>query len=189
MEARSGLARAPVDWAWFERALQTDDKWFVSAVFAKASVPKRLLAPLITAGVRERDPSANRWLIEPCVNSYGSLRVLQELKSIFQAGENRERGGVASASYWTWGNPKNEDVREVWEELNALFLREFINNENVDVRRRILIGLPLTKFPRSLASEVSKAVEIARAHPDEFLRHRVEVQLRDDVGPLRPLPT
>jgi hypothetical protein len=59
-------------------------------------------------------------------------------------------------------------------------LREFVNNDHVDVRRCILPGLPLrqTAYPQELHGLVDAAVAIARAHPDEYIRHRVEHQVR-----------
>jgi hypothetical protein len=65
-------------------------------------------------------------------------------------------------------------------EWNEAALREFVGNEDLDVRRCILPGLPLwpSAYPVELHPLVEEAVAIARSHPDEYLRHRVEHQIR-----------
>jgi hypothetical protein len=64
-----------------------------------------------------------------------------------------------------------------------------VSNEDVDVRRELITRLELQ--PRLYAKEhrhlVAEAIAIARSHPDEFIRHRVEVQL-GLVGVIRAVP-
>jgi hypothetical protein len=57
------------------------------------------------------------------------------------------------------------------------------------VRRGILPGLELEEsaYPESLRPLVAQAVEIARNHDDDYIRHRVEVQLGNERL-LKPLP-
>ncbi|MEU1454628.1 hypothetical protein [Streptomyces avermitilis] len=49
------------------------------------------------------------------------------------------------------------------------------------MRRCVLPGLPLRKsiYPPELHALVDAAVAIARSHPDEYIRHRVEHQVGD----------
>jgi hypothetical protein len=65
------------------------------------------------------------------------------------------------------------DLRIRWREAA---LREFVANADLDVRRCILPGLTLNPgdYPDGLRDLVAAAVTIARAHPDEYIRHRVE---------------
>jgi hypothetical protein len=69
-----------------------------------------------------------------------------------------------------------EDLRTRWREAA---LREFVSNEDLDVRRCILPGLSLKPalYPDDLKDLVATAVRIARAHPDDYIRHRVEHQI------------
>ncbi|MEW2378503.1 hypothetical protein AB0883_20695 [Micromonospora sp. NPDC047812] len=55
----------------------------------------------------------------------------------------------------------------------------FVTNEDLDVRRCILPGLDLGRqqYPEDLHETVAEAIRIARTHPDEYLRHRVEHQI------------
>jgi hypothetical protein len=57
--------------------------------------------------------------------------------------------------------------------------REFISNEDIDVRRCILPGLSLRSkhYPAELHALVTEAIRIGRAHPDEYIRHRVEIRV------------
>ena len=68
------------------------------------------------------------------------------------------------------------DVVAAWREAS---LREFVGNEDLNVRCCILPGLRLdpTSYPSELRALVDTAVAIARSHPDEYIRHRVEVQV------------
>lgn len=71
-----------------------------------------------------------------------------------------------------------------------VLLTTFVRNPDVDVRRRILPHLELRSvagYPEELRPMVAEAIAIARAHPDEYIRHRLEVQL-GNAGTLMALP-
>jgi hypothetical protein len=161
-------------------------------------LPEEFFGPLIMAGVYDSDPSFNRQFIGPAVTAFGRRRVRIALIEVLRTGTNAERAGAARAWYWT-GIPMRvagvdssgayiytpeslaereavADLRAQWQE-NAL--REFISNEDLDVRRCILPGLELNPAKRPAESRelVTEAVRIARAHPDEYIRHRVEHQV------------
>jgi hypothetical protein len=55
-------------------------------------------------------------------------------------------------------------------------LREFVANDDIHVRRSILPGLSLSAahYPGELHGLVAS---IARSRPDEYIRHRVEIQV------------
>ncbi len=190
-EARKRVAQnTPGDWQWLENALADPDrKWFVADVFKSQPVPRRLFGPMLRAGVLERNPSLNRRFVEPCVRSLGGGRVLAELLRYLEAGTNAEKAGAASALYWAGGNPRGEELGELRERLRCQMLREFVANPDVDVRRRIIPMLRLEPeaYPEELRPLIPVAVEIARSHPDEYIRHRVEVQLGDG-GPFMAIP-
>ncbi|MFD0631633.1 hypothetical protein [Catenulispora yoronensis] len=151
--------------------------------------------PLIGAAVYEPDPSFNRWFVEPAINAFGRRRVRVELLTFLRTGTDRERAGSARAWYWTGlplrhqklragtlaeemddGADEALDVVTAWREAS---LREFVGNENLDVRRCILPGLRLDpeSYPPEVRALVDTAVAIARSHPDEYIRHRVEIQV------------
>ncbi len=69
-------------------------------------------------------------------------------------------------------------VADLVSEWRETALREFVMNEDLDVRRCIIPGLPLRagRYPADLHELVQEAVRIARAHPDDYIRHRVEIQ-------------
>jgi hypothetical protein len=117
-----------------------------------------------------------------------------------RAGVNAERAGAARASYWAsaswrWKWASGESGRGWWaherpldpdgslaslqREWREAILREFVANDDVDVRRSILPGLPLSAahYPDELHGLVARAISIARSHPDEYIRHRVEIQV------------
>jgi hypothetical protein len=189
--ARKRLAQnTPDDWQWLTDALDHPQRrWFVAEIFRLHPVPRRFLSTLLRAGVLEWNPSANRRFIEPCVRCLGVRRVLEELLRYLETGTDAEKAGAASALYWARDNPRGEDVTELEDRLRCRLLQEFVGNPDVDVRRRIIPGLQLEPevYPEELRPLIPVAIGIARSHPDEYIRHRVEVQLGAG-GLLKPIP-
>ncbi|GAA0294361.1 hypothetical protein GCM10010302_36250 [Streptomyces polychromogenes] len=152
---------------------------------------------LIKAAVHDPDPSFNRHFLEPALNAFGHSRVQAALLGYLRAGTDLERAGAASAWYWSALPLRMPTVRAehpaatapaepdgaptVAAEWYETALREFVSNEHLDVRRRLLPGLSLRKsdWPPELHDLVDAAVAIARSHPDEYIRHRVEHQVGD----------
>jgi hypothetical protein len=184
------------DWQWLTASLEDPDrKWFVAAVFEKQPVPKRLLSAFLRAAVYEENPSFNRQFIEPCVRSYGSTRVATTLLRYLENGTNHERAGAASAFFWCLGlngsrGTPSEDISASVAPFQERALRAFVGNDDLAVRRRIIPMLALRpgSYPPTLASLVARAIDIARTHSDEYIRHRVEVQLGVSTL-LWPLPS
>jgi hypothetical protein len=160
-----------------------------------AAFPEEAFEVLLRAAVYDRNPSFNRWFVEAALNAFGRGRVRARLLAHLQAGTDAERAGAARAWYWTalpLDHPRiralgaaedhagPDDASVGVSEWNEAALREFVGNEDLDVRRCILPGLPLwpSAYPVELHPLVEEAVAIARSHPDEYLRHRVEHQIR-----------
>ncbi|HVG43154.1 MAG TPA: hypothetical protein VM890_00435 [Longimicrobium sp.] len=180
--ARKRVGRNPPDdWQWLAEALaDAERKWFVANVFKLHPVPRRLFGPMLRAGVLEPNPSSNRMFIEPCVESLGGRRVLEELLRYLESGSDAEKAGAVSALYWVRGNPRNEELDDLRERFRCRMLREFVDNPDLNVRRRIIPMLHLVEpeaYPEELRPLIEVAVQVARSHPDEYIRHRVEVQL------------
>ncbi|MFC6599138.1 hypothetical protein [Kitasatospora paranensis] len=157
--------------------------------------PEESFEVLLRAAVYDANPSFNRWFVEAALNAFGRGRVRSRLIGYLQAGTGAERAGAARAWYWTALSLDHPRLRAVSpagdrqepdddavgvREWHEAALREFVANEDPDVRRCILPGLPLrpSAFPAELHPLVEEAVAIARSHPDEYLRHRVEHQVR-----------
>ncbi|MFI7708615.1 hypothetical protein [Nonomuraea sp. NPDC049480] len=157
-------------------------------------LPEAAFDTLILAAVYDPDPSLNRQFVEPALKSFGHRRVQTALVSLLTTGTDSEKAGAARAWYWAQIPLRSkggaripdeerkkeydalEDVRTQWREAA---LGEFITNEDLDVRRCILPGLDLnpSHYRAELREAVSAAVHIARTHPDEYIRHRVEHQV------------
>jgi hypothetical protein len=210
-DARSLLSKAPTeDWKLLGAALHDQErKWLVAEVFSKAPVPKRLFNVMLRAAVHEINPSLNRYFVEPCIAAFGHRAVNEALLEYVEQGNDFEKAGAINALYWGGMHLQFDDYRrgltlehatpesrtaylelkDVWERKRSLFLREFVSNENVDVRRSIIPSLNLDEadYPNDLKLLIAQAVEIARNHEDEYIRHRVEVQLGNERL-LKPLP-
>ena len=210
-EARRMLSSAkPDDWETLRQALRDGKrKWLVAAMFSRSPVPKRLLAPMIHAAIDEINPSLNRYFVEPCLASYGHRVVNEALLEYVENGSDFEKAGAVNALYWAQmplrfsgitrefaldnATPESRDahleLNDVWQRKRCLLLREFVANADVHVRRSIIPSLNLDEagYPDDLKPLIAQAVEIARNHPDNYIRHRVEVQLGNERL-LRPLP-
>lgn len=152
---------------------------------------------LLKAAVHDPNPSFNRQFVEPSLNAFGHRRVQFALLKYLRTGTDLERAGAARAWYWSalplrmplvraeglgaTGQAERDDGSAVVVVWNEAALREFVSNEHLDVRRCILPGLSLRKsaYSPELHDLVDTAVAIARSHPDEYIRHRVEHQVGD----------
>ncbi|GHG31112.1 MULTISPECIES: hypothetical protein [Amycolatopsis] len=142
-----------------------------------SDLPEPFFDPLVRAAVQDPDPSFNRQFVEPLCAAFGARRTQEALLGILATGTNPERAGVARAWYWATLETF-DDLEDRW---NRAALREFVTNEDLDVRRCVLPGLTLdpAEYPAELHPLVAEAVRIARTHPDDYLRHRVELQVAD----------
>jgi len=213
-DARKLLSRAYRDEdAWVATALREPrKKWFVAQVF-RGNVPRRFFAAMIRAAVYESNPSANRYFVEPCVHSFGPRPVYDALLRYLREGADTEKSGANNALYWvrsplTWlpgapnvrwesATPESKATDLALEDIRAEIrdtqLREFVANEDVGVRRSLIPPLRLstpTEYPAELRPLALKAIEIARNHPDEYIRHRLDIQLdtNHSSAMFKPLP-
>lgn len=165
------------------------------ALAGQGRLPEELFDALLRAAVYDPDPSFNRQFVEPAVAAFGRRRVQESILDRLATGTNTERAGAARA--WYWAEPvldyrgeemvatresqaeydSHADLRARW---NAAALREFVANDDLDVRRCVLPALPLdpAAHPEGSRGLIAQAVRVARAHPDDYLRHRVEIQVQ-----------
>jgi hypothetical protein len=158
-----------------------------SGLQRRDTLDERFFDALITAGVYDPNPSFNAQFVRPAIVHFGRQRVQTALLHLLRHGTNPERAGAARAWYWT--HPSGAYVRHNQAEWDGLAdlraawreeaLRQFVSNDDIHVRRCILPGLPLSaeRYPADLHALVADAIRIAREHPDEYLRHRVEIQV------------
>ncbi|WP_242546740.1 hypothetical protein [Amycolatopsis sp. MtRt-6] len=140
-------------------------------------LPEPFFGALVHAAVHDPDPSLNRQFVEPLRAAFGARRTQEALLEILTTGTNPERAGAARAWYWATLEPL-DDLQDRW---NRAALREFVANDDLDVRRCVLPGLSLDPagYPAELKPLVAEAVHLARTHSDDYLRHRVELQVAD----------
>ncbi len=189
--ARKRVAQnTPKDWHWLSSSLDDSErKWFVAEVFRFQQLPRRLLVPMLRAGVLERDPSLNRRFIDPCVHGYGATQVCAALLEYLESGTNEEKAGAASALYWAWRPKPGENLSRLGHRIRVDMLHEFVYNEDLQVRRRIIPQLDLNVLDYSIRlwPLILRAIQIARRHSDTYIRHRVMIQMGRG-GPLMPIP-
>ena len=209
--AREILRTQRHDYDWFIKSLKNDNlKWFVAEIFSNYPVPKRLFEPLLQAAIHETNPSMNRYLVEPCISSYGHRRVNEYLLDVVEGDNDDDIAGAVAALYWAnmslsfnadapkftleHASPESREaylaLADVWGRKRTTYLRIFLQNEAVRVRQQIIPSLSLDEsaYPDEMQPLVRQAIDIARAHPDDYIRHRVEVQLGNEKL-LRPIPT
>lgn len=190
---------------WFAKALEDHKrKWFAASVVTLAiwklnkAFPEALFNPMIRAAIYEQNPSLNRFFVE-CLSKLGKRRINESLLDFVEFGTNAEKAGAANALYWaqvdltyegnvpdfTKENATTESQAlydqfvDIRQRKRELFLKEFVKNLDGNVRRSIISGLNLDEklYSEELKPLISEAIQIARTHPDEYIRHRIEVQL------------
>jgi hypothetical protein len=200
------------DAVWLTRALADDDhKWFVAELARRAGgVGDALFEAMLDAAVAEVNPSFNRAFVEPCVAAFGPCRVNEYLLGMVEGGTDDRMAGAANALYWAqvsltfvgpapaytpeYATPESraafEALADVWDRRRRLFLETVVANPSVEVRRSLIPSLDLdpAAYPEGHRPLVAEAVAVARGHPDEYSRQRVEVQLGNEKL-LTPLPT
>ena len=72
-----------------------------------------------------------------------------------------------------------EALTDLWQRKRKLFLETFVWNENLDLRRNLIpsLNLDVEAYPDSHKPLVARALAIAREHPDDYIRHRLQVEL------------
>ncbi|MFJ7217970.1 hypothetical protein [Amycolatopsis sp. NPDC098790] len=152
-------------------------------------VPEEWFEPLLRAAIHEPNPSLNRQLVEPLLAAYGHQRVRLALIAYLDTGSAPDAAGAARAWYWTHrAYPRGADLpttdavtaQDAQSELyHHTALRRFVTDDDLDLRRCILPGLPLDPrmYPDAMHDLVTQAIRIARTSPDDYLRHRVEIQV------------
>ena len=186
-DARSIIGGSHEDWEWCRKALKHPIKrWFVAKLFAKTPVPRRLLSSMVQAAIKVECPSTNRNFIEPCVRSLGALRPLKALRRTMEERSVVKQTGAVDALYWVNSNPKNEDIAGERAALRQNMIRLFLETGFVPLQRSIISKLePISGEVETLFEQV---VATARSHEDEYIRHRIEIQIGSSEGPFQMLP-
>lgn len=186
-----GSLDSPDGWRWVRTGLRDPERQaFIHAVFHRQAAPTHLAATMLAMGIEEQDPSGNRWLIEPAVRAMGARRVIDRLTELLREGTDLEKGGAASAAYWVRGDPNDIRYLEAKSRFRDEMLRQFVENESVHVRQRIIpmLSMRAEDYSSEVAALLPTATRIARSHPDSYIRHRVEIQLGAE-GPFRAVPS
>ena len=172
-----------------------------SLVIAARCVPEPLLRPMLVAAAQTLNPSCNRDFVAPCTLTFGRRRVVETLIDIATHGSNSLKAGTANALYWGWmpreraswpgvdevlpPGPPDEPV----EDLRAAFLswavRELLDNIDIDVRRALVYYLVPARGHEPVLAE--RAIAIARAHEDAYIRQRLAADLGESrLAPCQP---
>jgi hypothetical protein len=203
----------PDDIEWFKQALEDDmKKGFAAFVFFDMEIPlpEELYETMLRAAVYEIDPSYNRYFVDPCREAFGLRRVNSSLLEVVKNGDNFEKAGAVNALYHAsppelafkgippaytkeYALPESvqayDEYKDVRMEMDCLFLKEFINNSNVEVRQSLIPHLKLNDpsyYPEDIRPLVDEAIRIAQNHEDEYIRHRLEIKF--DKQPPRTKP-
>jgi hypothetical protein len=198
---------SPEDVGWFRDALADEQRKFFAAFVLQEprEVPEALYEPMIRASVYERNPSRNKAFVEPCVAAFGLRRVNETLLEWFENGSDLEKAGAVQAMYWAIlirGRDADrqrpearvwfEAVGDIWMRQRCRLLREFVSNPSVVVRQRIVPHLDLrnvASYPEEFQPFVPQAIQIARNHADDYIRHRIEIQMgTSEMRLFSPLP-
>jgi hypothetical protein len=188
------IAPTEEDIDWLIQALgHAERKWFVAELFRVSEViPESLFLPVMDAAINEIDPSNNKYFVEPCMKTFGPRRVNEYLLEVVSKEENHRKAGAVNALYWAGVLLRNlsyEDLSDLWMRKRILFLETFVLNSDVDIQRSLISKLNVNSmdYPKSHQHMVTEAISIARESKDEYIRHRIEVQLGNEKF-FKPIP-
>lgn len=61
-----------------------NEKWFVADYLRyMESMPDALLMPVLLTGLKEKDPSYDRYFVRPCVRMYGCIEILDRIELLY----------------------------------------------------------------------------------------------------------
>ncbi len=195
VETRARIAlqnRQDASMDWVVEALQDSErKWFIVWPLQNRTIhlPTRLMAAILWAGISEPNPEGSKQFILPCLRLWGVRRTNEALLEVLEHGEDDEKAGAANALYWA--GPSSETnylTTEEWDDVRTrrrhALLREFIANDDAPVRHNIvsLLNLNHSAYPSEMHALVDEAIRIGRTHPDEAIRQRISIELRDTGG-------
>ena len=201
-EAITAVASAgPEEILWLAQALQDQSRrLFVAYLLRQAQTfPSPLCEPMLHAAVYELNPTVCRTFVEPCIQAFGQVVVIDSLLKTLRLGTDFEKAGAVNALHYTYSEKGASDMgvrgsgdhalEEAVNRRRILFMEMFVNNPDLDVRRSLISNLELEPllYPANMKDTVAQALTIARSHTDEYIRHRVEVQL-GRTRSLYPLP-
>ena len=186
---------------WMAAALTDDErKFFVAALYIEANaMPEELYEPMLRAAIYELNPLQVQTFVEPCVKAFGVPRVVQTLVDYFERGTDFEKTGAVNAMHWASERksttesgrhkPVEPKLLQLLDYRRSLYLQTFLKNPDVDLRRAIITNLELDPLgvPMMIQEQIDKVIKTARTHTDEYIRHRVEVQLKRSPSAY-PLP-
>ena len=142
--------------------------------------PDAILDALIRAAVLEPDPSFDGIFVMPAVWIFGWQRTMEALLNYVRNGSDAEKWGAVNALYHAGGawrppcGPVQIDA-PTRERLGSLvheeMLRQFVQANDLALQQTIVRWLrPVDAYPPGLRDLARRAHEIARNHPDEFVR-------------------
>lgn len=178
------------DLVWLADSLtDAQRKFFTAALFSETgTLPESLYEPMLHAAVYEPSPLQAHAFVEPCVKSFGVKRVHQTLMDYLGAGSNYEKTGAVNALHWCGERKTGNEIGrsqtdaemvKLAEIQHRLYLRTFVDNTDIELRRALITHADLNVLAPTMPVQelIDKVVRIARAHPDQYIRNRVEVQL------------
>lgn len=185
-----GILDSSSGWDWVSTSLtDTERQTFLHAVFCRQAVPKHLVPMFFKMGIEERNPSNNRLYIEPVVKAIGAPRVMSQLTDLLRDGTDAEKVGALRAAYWVRDNDDERRYLEAITRFRDEMLQQFVGTDSTPMRQRIvpMLSMDPSNYSTEVSALIPNAINIARAHSDSYIRHRIEVQLGAG-GPFRALP-
>ena len=136
---------------------------------------------------------------------FGPRRVNEYLLSVLEWGTDCKKAGAVNALYWASvalrfhgsvpsyrledateeSRATYESLADLWERRGTLFLKTFVLNSSLEVQRSIIgmLSFDEADYPDAVRPLVARAIQMARGHSDDYIRHRA-----GGDGTLSPLP-
>lgn len=176
---------------WFEEAFLNDSKkWFAAGLLSLTPQScKPLKKALLRAAITEENPSFNRNFIAPLRAVMTYPEAINSMIEMIDSNNPAEVAGVSNASYWARIELSESDDLKARTQLNAWKIERFLDLSDVYARRTLIAGMSFDKafVPDEYKEKSNRVIELARNHEDEYIRHRLEIELGTSSGPFRSI--
>ena len=179
--------------SWFEEALLNDSKkWFAAGLLSmspQSCTPLR--KALLRAAMEEKNPSFNRNFIKPLRVVMTYPEAINSMIEMIDPNDPLEVAGVANASYWARIELDDSDDLETRTNFNIWRIERFLDLTDVYAKRTLIAGMSFKSpyVPEEFKEKSKLVIKLARKHKDEYIRHRVEIQLGTSSGPFKSITT
>ena len=159
------------DLAWFAAAFEHRENWRFALAVVHGNLPRKLLRPMVVAGINHPDVSRNQWFIRAAVKSFSGDEVRAILDEHYAAAADKDgRDKVRAAYYWlpyAIARTASERIRKRISKLSAEERVRLFTNCDEATARELVWMLPYNVD--SVRALLDEAIEFAKRQGNSYV--------------------